>query len=82
MKTMYPPALPVIATMACNLESNVPPLVIATMALWQLMHRHMMYGYTLLVPMNRRVLNKAIVVMTGRAHCFHDSIYIILILHL
>ena len=25
MKTMYPPTFPVIATMACNLESNVPP---------------------------------------------------------
>ena len=57
---------------------------------------HMMYGYTLLVPMNQRVLNKhslvhwyqqcvtvhhvpkcmschkAIVVITGRAHCFRD----------
>ena len=56
---------------------------------------NMMYGYTLLVPMNQRVLNKqskehntvhhvpkymswhkAIVVITGRAHCFHDYIYI------
>ena len=100
--------------------------------------RHMMYGSTLLVPMNQRVLNKqsnyahlasvrfehsvcrgslmttnitllallvehslvhwyqqcgtvhhvpkcmschkAIVVITGRAHCFHDYIYITLIL--
>ena len=68
---------------------------------------HMMYGSTLLVPMNQRVLNKqskhslvhwyqqcgtvhhvpkcmschkAIVVITGRAHCFHDYIYITLIL--
>ena len=68
---------------------------------------HMMYGYTLLVPMNQRVLNnslpcllstlwfigtskcvtvhhvpkcmschKAIVVITGRAHCLHDYTYI------
>ena len=55
---------------------------------------HMMYGYTLLVPTNQRVLNKLskehnisdprhivmlsqkrIVVITGRAHCFHDNIY-------
>ena len=82
---------------------------------------HMMYGSTLLVPMNQRVLNKqskerttnitllallvehslvhwyqqcgtvhhvpkcmschkAIVVITGRAHCFHDYIYITLVL--
>ena len=64
---------------------------------------HMMYGYTLLVPMIQRVLkdslvhwyqqcvtvhhvpkcmscHKAIVVITGRAHCFHDYIYITLML--
>ena len=74
---------------------------------------HMMYGSTLLVPMNQRMLNKqtkernisehslvhwyqqcgtvhhvpkcmschkAIVVITGRAHCFHDYIHITLIL--
>ena len=44
---------------------------------------HMMYSYTLLVPVKQRVLNKlsmschkVIVVITGRAHCFHDYIYI------
>ena len=71
---------------------------------------HVMHGYTLLVPMIERVLNKlrkehnisghewstthralkshrskmsyhkAIVVATGRTHCFHENIYIILIL--
>ena len=74
---------------------------------------HMMYGSTLLVPMNQRVLtnitllallvehslvhwyqqcgtvhhvpkcmscHKANMVITGRAHCFHDYIYITLIL--
>ena len=66
---------------------------------------HMMYGYTLLVPMNQITLlallvehslvhwyqqcvtvhrvpkcmscHKAIMVITGRAHCFHDYIYIL-----
>ena len=66
---------------------------------------HMMYGYTLLVPMNQITLlallvehslvhwyqqcvtvhrvpkcmgcHKAIVVITGRAHCFHDYTYIL-----
>ena len=37
---------------------------------------HMMYGYTLLVPVSQRVLNKII----GRTHCFHDCIYIMIIL--
>ena len=44
---------------------------------------HMMYGYTLLVPMNQRVLNKQNKECkghTGRAHCFHNCIYITLIL--
>ena len=35
---------------------------------------HMMYGY---MSMS---CHKAIVVITGRAHCFHDYIYITLIL--
>ena len=34
---------------------------------------HMMYGYTL-------SCHKAITVITGRVHCFHDYIYITLIL--
>ena len=42
----------------CNHENNVPSRLhhngfVATHALG-----HMMYGYTLLVPMNQRVLNK------------------------
>ena len=37
---------------------------------------HMMYGY---VP-KCMSCHKAIVVINGRAHCFHDSIYITLIL--
>ena len=49
---------------------------------------HTMDGYTFLVPINQRVLNKlskeqsckAIMVITGRAHCFHDNIHIMLIL--
>ena len=41
---------------------------------------HMMYGYTLLVPMNQRVLNKPSKEHNWRAHCFHDDIYITLIL--
>ena len=53
--------------------------VITTITLWQLMH--------LLVPMNQKVLNKlscykAIVVITGRAHCFLDCIYITRIIRL
>ena len=35
---------------------------------------HMMYGYTLLVT-KCISCHKAIVVITGRAHCFHDCIY-------
>ena len=50
-------------------------------------HGHMMYGYMLLIPMNQRVLNKqschkAIVVITGRVHCFHDYIYIYIYIYL
>ena len=58
----------------------------------------MMYGSTLLVPMNQRVLKKQskernesghklstthrvlIVVITRRTHCFHNCVYITLIL--
>ena len=38
--------------------------------------RHMMYGY---VP-KCMSCHKAIVVIAGTAHCFHDNIYITLIL--
>ena len=31
---------------------------------------HMMYGYTLLVPINQKVLNKLSKVIIGRVHCF------------
>ena len=44
---------------------------------------HMMYGYIMItvhhVP-KCMSCHKAIVVITGRAHCFHDFIYIKLIL--
>ena len=36
---------------------------------------YMTYGYTFLVPMNQTVLNKL-----SKEHCFHDNIYIMLIL--
>ena len=41
----------------------------------------MVYAYILLVSMNQTVFkymsyHKATVVITGRAHCFHDYIYI------
>ena len=87
MKTMYPPGY----------HHNG---FVATHALG-----HMMYGYTLLAPMNQTITllallvehslvhwyqqcvtvhhvpkcmscHKAIVVITGRAHCFHGYIYI------
>ena len=41
---------------------------------------HMMYGYTLLVPMNQRVLNKQSKERNISGHdfsCFHDYIYIL-----
>ena len=45
---------------------------------------HMMYGYTLLVPMNQRVLNKLSKEHNISGHkwhiLFHDNIYITLIL--
>ena len=45
---------------------------------------HTMYGYTLLIPMKQRVLNKLSKehngTRSGRAYCFHDNIYITLIL--
>ena len=67
MKTLYPPGY-----------HHVGFVVIHALG-------HMMYGYTLLVPMNQRVhecmsCHKAILVIIGRAHCFHDNIYIMLIL--
>ena len=62
--------------------------VITTMALWQLMHLGIwctyiyilniyIYIYVYHVPkcMN---CHKAVVVLTGRAHCFHDNIYVML----
>ena len=43
-----------------------------TMALWQLMH----LGTTVHHVPKCMSCHKAIVVITGRAHCFHDYIYI------
>ena len=53
-----------IYTYSCTLP------VIITMALWQLTAHH--------VP-KCMSCHKAIVVITGRAHCFYDNIYIMLI---
>ena len=41
---------------------------------------HMMYGSTLLLPMNQRVLNKQSKERNISGHCFHDYIYITLML--
>ena len=92
-----------------NHEKNVPSWLSPQWVCGNSCTFHMMYGYTLLIPMNQRVLtyimllawlvehslvhwyqkcvtvhhvpkciscHKAIVVITGRAHCFHDCIYI------
>ena len=38
---------------------------------------HMMYGYNIVHHVSKCMsCQKAIVVITGRAHCFHDCIYI------
>ena len=38
---------------------------------------HMMYGCNIVHHVPKRMsFHKAIVVITGRAHCFHDCIYI------
>ena len=47
----------------CAIMKTVALPVITTMALWELMHKCMS-------------CHKAIVVITRRAHCFHDCIYI------
>ena len=49
----------------CNHENNV----ITTMGLWQLMH----LGITVRHVPKCMSCHKAIVVITGRAHCFHVS---------
>ena len=55
-------------------------LFITTMALWQLMH--LGTWWTVHHVPKYMGCHKAIVVITRRAHCFHDCIYIIFILHL
>ena len=50
--------------------------VITTMALWQLMHLGTSVHH---VPKGMSC-NKAIVVISGKVHCFHDYIYIMPIL--
>ena len=78
----------------CNHENNVPSLLSpqwlcgnsCTWALDVRFHPYIMYSYGFIrtstvhhVP-KCMSCHKAIVVITGRAHCFHDCIYITLIL--
>ena len=53
-------------------------LVIITVALWQLMH--LGTCWTIHHVPTCMSCHKAIVVITGRAYCFYDSMYIMLIL--
>ena len=55
--------------------------VITTMAFWQLMHLGT-WAHDVHHVSKCMSCHKAIVVTTGRAHCFHDCIYITPILFL